>query len=94
MPTLSPKKRSLLAFLVALAAIPLMVLLSYILPPRWSTLLGLPLLLVPVGFFIAVRIRCPHCSARVAGPKVGSGSLVMLWVARECCLKCGRPLEW
>jgi hypothetical protein len=94
MPSLSPKKQSLLALLVLLAAIPLSALLAHILPPQWSTLAGLPLLLVGVGFWVAVRIRCPHCGARVVMPWVNPGALVLLWAARESCPKCRGPLEW
>ena len=62
---LSPKKKSLLAFLILAAVFPLLALFDKIVPTEWATLKGAPLLLMAPAFFLAGRIRCPHCGTKV-----------------------------
>jgi hypothetical protein len=96
MRTISPKKKSLIAFLLIAAMVPMFALLERFVPPQWDSLKGLPLLLMGPAFFLAGRIRCPHCSTKVAGPGWGgnSGPLVLLWMASKKCSKCGKSLDW
>ena len=96
MNAVSPKGRSLSAFLILCAMFPMLLLLDQILPPEYASLKGSPLLLMGPTFFLAGRIRCPHCDNKVVGPwwSGRSGALVLLWMAREKCSKCGEPLGW
>jgi hypothetical protein len=96
MSTPSPKKKSLIAFLVIAAMFPLFALLDRIVPPEWATLKPAPLLLMGVAFFVAGRIRCPHCGTKIVGPGWGGNPapLVLLWMAKEKCSKCAEPLDW
>jgi hypothetical protein len=96
MSKLSPKKQSLIAFLVIAAMFPLFALLDRIVPPEWATLKGAPFLLMGLAFFLAGRIRCPHCGNKVVGPRWGGNPapFVLLWMAKEKCSKCTEPLDW
>jgi|ERR1700689_1616852 hypothetical protein len=96
MSKLRPKKQSLIAFLVIAAIFPLFALLDRIVPPEWASLKETPLLLMGLAFFLAGRIRCPHCGNRVVGPGWGGNPapLVLLWMVTEKCSKCAEPLDW
>ncbi|MGO8974318.1 MAG: hypothetical protein ACLP0B_14490 [Steroidobacteraceae bacterium] len=96
MSTISPKKQSLIAFLIMTAMFPLFALLERFIPPQWVTLEASPLLLMGPAFFLAGRIRCPHCGTKVVGPGWGGNPapLLLLWIAKEKCSKCGEPLGW
>jgi hypothetical protein len=94
--TVSPKIKSLIAFLILAAIFPLFALLERIIPLQWASLVGLSLLLMGVAFFLSGRIRCRHCGTKVGAPGIGGNTapLVLLWMAREKCSKCGNPLDW
>jgi hypothetical protein len=96
MGTLSPKKKSLIAFLAVAAMFLLFALLDRIVPPEWATLKVSPLLLLGIVFILVSRIRCSHCGTKVVGPGWGGNPapLVLLWMAKEKCSKCAEPLDW
>jgi hypothetical protein len=91
---LSPKKKSLFAFLVLAVMFALLALLDRIVPPEWAALKPAPLLLMGVAFFLAGRIRCPHCGTKVVVWGGNPAPLVLLWVVKEKCSKCAGTLDW
>jgi hypothetical protein len=68
-------------------------LLWAFLPPSWSPLAMVSAIIGAAGFFVAVRIKCPHCGARLS-KTLPAGGMILLWAAREHCQKCQGKLEW
>ena len=90
-----PKHRSLVAFLIMCGSIAAAIGLSQV-PAVASSLL--PGVLAAGGiigaFWIAVRIKCPHCGVTLSStfPYMGGGT-VLLWAVNERCRKCHQPLN-
>jgi len=94
-PLLRPKQRSFLAFLVMSGSIAAAVALSQIPYVAHSFVPGaLALGGIVVGFWIAVRIKCPTCGVTLASsfPYMGGGT-ILLWAVSERCRKCQQPLN-
>ena len=49
-------------------------------------------LCVPLGVFIAVRTRCPHCHRRFAESYVFARLVILLWAAKDRCPFCGEEV--
>jgi hypothetical protein len=54
---------------------------------------GITIMLIAamIGFAAVGRLRCPNCSFRLSD-KFPAGSLILLWLAREHCPRCGEEL--
>lgn len=94
-PAPSPKRKSLISFIVLMSWVPIALVLTYIPAFPWSELLwALPALPILGGIFIALRINCPHCGARLSASfPYMCGGAVVLWAVNEQCPKCGRALD-
>jgi hypothetical protein len=94
---MSPKKKSLAGFLILLAAGVLAAMLGKMVPAPWTELAAVfPLVSAGLIFLVTGRIACPNCGAKVEGPGWGMNPapLLLLWLARESCPKCHKPLDW
>ena len=90
-----PKSEALRAFTFFPLALILGFLISFVPPfPGSELLFALPGFSILVGFWLAVRIRCPHCGVALAKSFPFKGGVVLLWAVRERCPKCHKPLGW
>ena len=76
----NPRQLSFLAFLVLGSSVVFVGLLSMVPSFPWSEVfLVLPALAIILGFFIAARIKCSHCGARLVEsyPFKGGGAILL-----------------
>lgn len=87
---MSPRQQSFLAFVILIAGL----ILGGTAYPTFPVL-GTAVLIVGVvlGLSIALTIRCPRCRVflAVARPYM-AGALLLLWVVRDTCPRCGAKL--
>jgi energy-coupling factor transporter transmembrane protein EcfT len=93
--SMSLKRKSLAGFVILIAAGIFSAICSIVVPAPWKELAAaIPFILALLVFLGAGRITCPNCNARVTGPGMNPAPLLLLWLARESCSKCHKPLEW
>jgi hypothetical protein len=85
------KRRSLAIFLFMIAGASLGAAAMTISFVGKSIGLGVMLISLLIGFGFAARLKCPNCGFALSR-KLPAGSLPLLWLAKDQCPKCNKPL--
>ena len=94
-PKLSPRGKSLCAFVFVVCSFGLLVLVGEASFKSRPWLALIPAAFVLIGFYGAIKIRCPSCgmSLHAKSPFRGGGA-ILLWAVQESCPHCEHKLGW